>query len=34
MTFAKRVFTWAGIFGLTVMTPMYFLEPQKSQRNP
>ena len=28
MKFATRVFTWAGIFGLIVMTPMYFLEPQ------
>lgn len=28
MTFAKRVFTIAGIFGFLVMTPMYFLEPQ------
>jgi hypothetical protein len=27
MKFAKRVFTGAGIYGLIVMTPMYFLEP-------
>lgn len=26
MTFAKRVFTWAGIYGLIVLTPLYFLE--------
>ena len=28
MSFAKRVFTFAGIYGLLVMTPMYFVEPQ------
>ncbi len=28
MTFARRIFTLAGIYGLLVMTPMYFLEPQ------
>lgn len=27
MTFAKRVFTLAGIYGLAVMIPMLFLEP-------
>lgn len=27
MTFAKWVFTLAGIYGLAVMTPMLFLEP-------
>ena len=26
MTFAKRVFLIAGIYGLIVLTPMYFLE--------
>jgi hypothetical protein len=26
MTFAKRVFTLAGLYGLVVMTPMYFAE--------
>lgn len=30
MTFARRIFTLAGIYGLLVMTPMYFLEPQIS----
>jgi hypothetical protein len=27
VTFAKRVFTLSGIYGLAVMTPMLFLEP-------
>lgn len=27
MTFAKWVFTLAGIYGIAVMAPMYFLEP-------
>lgn len=27
MTFAKRVFTLAGIYGVLVIAPMYFLEP-------
>lgn len=26
MIFAKRVFTWGGVFGLVMLTPMFFLE--------
>ena len=26
MEFARRVFTWAGVYGLLVMFPMYFSE--------
>lgn len=26
MTFARRVFFWAGIYGLVVLVPQYFLE--------
>jgi hypothetical protein len=28
MIFSKRVFTWGGIFGLVMLTPMFFLESQ------
>ena len=28
MTFARRVFTLAGVYGLLLMAPLYFLEPQ------
>ncbi|WP_397415553.1 hypothetical protein [Phenylobacterium sp.] len=28
MIFPKRVFTWGGIFGLVMLTPMFFLESQ------
>lgn len=34
MTFAKWVFRIAGIYGLTVLTPMYFLESQISHDFP
>lgn len=26
MKFAQRVFWWAGVYGLVVLTPLYFLE--------
>ena len=26
MLFAKRVFFWSGVYGLVVLTPLYFLE--------
>ncbi len=34
MTFARRVFTVAGIYGLVSLVPMYFLERQLMERLP
>lgn len=34
MTFARRVFTVAGIYGLASLTPMFFLEGYLAQRVP
>jgi hypothetical protein len=34
MQFARRVFLGAGIYGLLVLTPMYFLEKQIGEQTP
>lgn len=34
MTFAKRVFFGAGVYGLIVLVPMYFLEGRQGQDSP
>jgi hypothetical protein len=34
MTFARRVFTIAGIYGLLVVTPLYFLEDRIGRDQP
>lgn len=34
MIFAKRVFTIAGIYGLIVLTPLYFIEERLSREQP
>lgn len=34
MNFARRAFTLAGIYGLIVLTPMYFLEERLGQEAP
>jgi hypothetical protein len=33
-SFASRVFRWAGIYGILVLTPLYFLEGELSRRYP
>lgn len=34
MIFAKRVFFWAGIYGILILFPMYFLEAKLGQDFP
>ena len=34
MTFARRVFTWAGVYGLLSLVPMFFLEGPLMERLP
>jgi hypothetical protein len=34
MIFARRVFRWAGIYGLLVVTPQFFLEARTGQDYP
>lgn len=34
MLFAKRVFFWSGVYGLVVLTPMYFLESTLNEVTP
>lgn len=34
MLFAKRVFLWAGLYGLIVVTPQFFLEARTGQDYP
>ena len=34
MVFAKRVFFWSGVYGLAVLTPLYFLESKLNELAP
>ena len=34
MTFARRIFFWAGIYGLIVLVPQYLLERRNGQNFP
>ena len=34
MVFAKRVFFWSGVYGLVVLTPLYFLESTLNEMAP
>ena len=34
MLFEKRVFFWSGVYGLVVLTPLYFLESRLNEISP